>query len=643
MEKQEKNTVTPYDLDGRPPLKLAIPLGLQHVLAMFVGNLTPLLIITAACGIEAGGELQVALLQNAMLIAGIVTLVQVFTIGPVGGKLPIVMGTSSGFIGVCQSVAGVMGNGVVAYGAIMAASFIGGLFETVLGSFLKPLRKFFPSVVTGTVVLSIGLSLIAVGISSFGGGSSAKDYGSLENLFVGFVVLVVIVVLKHGTKGFTSFASILIGIIVGYVLVSIMATVLPTTFTYVDDAGATVEATKSWVLNWDKVASASWFAVPKIMPVKWVFDARAIVPICIMFIVTAVETVGDISGITEGGLGREATDKELSGGVMCDGLGSSLAAVFGVLPNTSFSQNVGLVAMNKVVNRFSIATGGIFLIACGLFPKLAALISIMPLKEETELQLLRSLSNTPLQVDVTFMAVQSHEAKNTSVSHLNKFYQTFPELKNNKYDGMIITGAPVEQMEFEEVDYWKELVEIMDWTNTHVTSTIYLCWAAQAGLYHHYGLKKRKLDKKMFGLFWHKVMNRKIPLVRGFDDMFLAPHSRHTEVPIEDIHNCKELTVLAESDEAGLFLAMADGGRKIFVMGHPEYDRVTLDGEYKRDVSKNLPIEIPENYYKDNNPENRPLLMWRAHANNLYTNWLNYYVYQSTPFDLYGTPDFSEI
>ncbi len=291
MEKQEKNTVTPYDLDGRPPLKLAIPLGLQHVLAMFVGNLTPLLIITAACGIEAGGELQVALLQNAMLIAGIVTLVQVFTIGPVGGKLPIVMGTSSGFIGVCQSVAGVMGNGVVAYGAIMAASFIGGLFETVLGSFLKPLRKFFPSVVTGTVVLSIGLSLIAVGISSFGGGSSAKDYGSLENLFVGFVVLVVIVVLKHGTKGFTSFASILIGIIVGYVLVSIMATVLPTTFTYVDDAGATVEATKSWVLNWDKVASASWFAVPKIMPVKWVFDARAIVPICIMFIVTAVEVM----------------------------------------------------------------------------------------------------------------------------------------------------------------------------------------------------------------------------------------------------------------------------------------------------------------------------------------------------------------
>lgn len=209
MEKQETKTASPYELDGCPPLKVAIPLGLQHVLAMFVGNLTPLLIITSACGIESGGDLQVALLQNAMLIAGIITLLQVFTIGPVGAKPPIVMGTSSGFIGVCQSVAGVMGNGVVAYGAIMAACFIGGLFETVLGGFLKPLKRFFPAVVTGTVVLSIGLSLISVGISSFGGGSSAKDYGSLENLFVGMIVLIVIIALKHGTKGFTSFSSIL--------------------------------------------------------------------------------------------------------------------------------------------------------------------------------------------------------------------------------------------------------------------------------------------------------------------------------------------------------------------------------------------------------------------------------------------------
>ena len=378
MDNQKK--VTPYDLDGKLELKLAIPLGLQHVLAMFVGNLTPLLIIAGACGISATSEdagmvaLQVSLLQNAMLIAGIVTLVQVFSIGPVGGKLPIVMGTSSGFIGVFQSVVTAMGGGVVAYGAILGASLIGGLFEGVLGFFLKPLRRFFPSVVTGTVVLSIGLSLIGVGIASFGGGTAAKDYGSLENLMVGLIVLVVIVVLKHGTKGFTSFSAILLGIIVGYIVVAIMGMILPTTA--VDSEG--VEFTKAWVLNWDKVAQAGWFSVPKPMPVKLVFDARAIVPICIMFIVTAVETVGDISGITEGGLGREATDKELSGGVVCDGIGSAFAALFGVLPNTSFSQNVGLVAMNKVVNRFTIGVGGIFLILCGLFPKLSALISIMP-------------------------------------------------------------------------------------------------------------------------------------------------------------------------------------------------------------------------------------------------------------------------
>ena len=260
------------------------------------------------------------------------------------------------------------------------------------------------------------------------------------------------------------------------------------------------------------------------------------------------------------------------------------------------------------------------------------ILNLMPLKEETELQLLRSLSNTPLQVDVTFMAVESHEAKNTSLSHLNKFYETFTDIKKRKFDGMIITGAPVEQMPFEEVDYWKELTEIMGWTEKHVTSTIFLCWAAQASLYYFYGLEKKPLDKKMFGLFWHKVLNRKIPLVRGFDDVFLAPHSRHTEVPIADIHACKDLTVLAESDEAGLFLAMAEGGRKIFVMGHPEYDRVTLDGEYKRDLAKGLPIDIPKNYYQDDDPNN-----------NLYTNWLNYYVYQSTPYDLYGTPDFKEL
>ena len=366
-----------YDFYGKLPLKKAIPLGLQHVLAMFVGNLTPILIITGACGLGAGSEfanLQVTLLQNAMLIAGLVTLVQLFAIGPVGGKVPIIMGTSSGFIGVFNSVVGVMGGGVVAYGAIMCASIIGGIFEGILGFCLKPLRRFFPAVVTGTVVLSIGLSLIAVGVNSFGGGDSAADFGSVENLFLGVIVLIVIVALKHGTKGMTSSSSILIGIIVGYVVAAIMGAVLPTTGVSADGT----EFTKAWVLNWDKVAEASWFAVPKLMPVKLVFDWRAILPVMIMFIVTAVETVGDISGVMEGGLNREATDRELSGGVICDGLGSSFAAIFGVLPNTSFSQNVGLVVMTKIVNRTALAMGAIFLVLCGLFPKLAALISIMP-------------------------------------------------------------------------------------------------------------------------------------------------------------------------------------------------------------------------------------------------------------------------
>ncbi|MDE6589538.1 MAG: purine permease [Oscillospiraceae bacterium] len=365
-----------FRFEGKMPLQQAIPLGLQHVLAMFVGNLTPLLIITGACNI-AGGEfaaLQISLLQNAMLVAGIVTLVQLFAIGPVGGKVPIIMGTSSGFIGVFNSVAATMGGGVLAYGAIMGASILGGLFETVLGFFLKPLRKFFPSVVTGTVVMSIGLSLISVGINSFGGGNNAKDFGSVENLLLAIFVLVVILFFKHGTTGFTSSSSILLGIVAGYIAAGIMGLVLPATGVTADGA----EFTKAWVLDWSKVASASWFAIPELLPVTPVFDLRAIMPVMIMFIVTAVETVGDISGVIEGGMDREATDQELSGGVICDGAGSSFAALFGVLPNTSFSQNVGLVAMTKVVNRFALATGAIFLILCGLIPKLGALVSIMP-------------------------------------------------------------------------------------------------------------------------------------------------------------------------------------------------------------------------------------------------------------------------
>ena len=265
------------------------------------------------------------------------------------------------------------------------------------------------------------------------------------------------------------------------------------------------------------------------------------------------------------------------------------------------------------------------------------LLNLMPLKEDTELQILRSMSNTPLQIDVVFINVSSHESKNTSTSHLNKFYLPFKEVKNQKFDGFIITGAPVEQMPFEEVDYWEELTEIMEWTKTNVTSTLHLCWGAQAALYYHYGIDKVPLEKKLFGVFSHRVLNRKIPLVRGFDDVFLAPHSRHTDVPADRIRADGRITILAESEKAGAFLSMARDGRQIFVMGHPEYDRVTLDGEYKRDLAKGLSIEMPENYYPDDDPQKKPLLTWRAHGNNLYTNWLNYYVYQVTPYNMIGT------
>ena len=267
-------------------------------------------------------------------------------------------------------------------------------------------------------------------------------------------------------------------------------------------------------------------------------------------------------------------------------------------------------------------------------PLQIAILNIMPVKQDTELQLLRALSNTPLQVDVTFLNVKNHISKNTPADHLNKFYCTIDEVRNRKFDGMIITGAPVEDITFEEVDYWEEMCEIMDWAESHVTSTLHICWGAQAGLYHYYGIDKQKLPQKLFGIYEHKVANRKIPLVRGFDDVFLAPHSRHTESPREAIHACPELTVLAESDAAGVFLAIAEDGKKIFVNGHPEYDRYTLQNEYFRDLNKGLPIQVPYNYYPDDDPNNKPLLQWRSHSNNLYSNWLNYYVYQATPYEL---------
>ena len=261
-------------------------------------------------------------------------------------------------------------------------------------------------------------------------------------------------------------------------------------------------------------------------------------------------------------------------------------------------------------------------------------LNLMPIKQDTELQLLRGLSNTPLQIDVTFLQMSSHVSKNTSASHIKKFYQTFEEIKNNNYDGMIITGAPVEKLEFEEVNYWDELKTVMEWSQKHVTSTIHICWGAQAGLYYHYGIKKELLPKKLSGVYKHRVMNRKEPLVRGFDDVFMAPHSRYTQASRQQILDNPRLKVLADSDEAGIYIVLGDGGKEIFVMGHPEYDRLTLDQEYKRDIDKGIEPDLPVNYYPDDDCNRKPLLSWRSHANNLYTNWLNYYVYQITPYDL---------
>lgn len=260
------------------------------------------------------------------------------------------------------------------------------------------------------------------------------------------------------------------------------------------------------------------------------------------------------------------------------------------------------------------------------------ILNLMPLKEETETQLLRALSNTPLQVDCTFLMMSSHVSKNTSASHLNKFYVEFADVKRKKYDGMIITGAPVELLEYEEVNYWPELSAIMEWSKIHVTSTLHICWGAQAGLYYHYGIPKYQREKKLSGIYNHKVLNRKCPLVRSLNDYFLAPHSRYTEVRRKDILAHPELEILAESDEAGVFLVMSRDGRQIFVQGHPEYDRMTLNNEYHRDLSKGLNPELPVNYYENNDPFSVPPLMWRNTANTLYTNWLNYYVYQVTPY-----------
>ena len=264
-----------------------------------------------------------------------------------------------------------------------------------------------------------------------------------------------------------------------------------------------------------------------------------------------------------------------------------------------------------------------------------AILNLMPLKEDYETQLLRALSNTPLQLELTFLHMATHESKNTSILHLNKFYATFDEVKHRYFDGMIITGAPLETIEFEDVNYWPELTKIMEWSKRHVTSTMHICWGALAGLYYHFGLHKIPVEVgKYSGIYLHRVLDRRSPIVRSFDDVFYAPHSRYSTVSIQEIEQTENLDLLAVSDEAGPYLLKSRDGKQIFILGHPEYDRLSLDMEYKRDVNKGLNIAPPQNYYADDNSEITPILTWRCHANTLYSNWLNYYVYQVTPYHL---------
>ncbi|MEE3383872.1 MAG: homoserine O-succinyltransferase [Prevotella sp.] len=267
-------------------------------------------------------------------------------------------------------------------------------------------------------------------------------------------------------------------------------------------------------------------------------------------------------------------------------------------------------------------------------PLSIVILNLMPLKITTETDLIRLLSNTPLQLDVTFMKLKSHTPKNTPVEHMMMFYKDFEVLKKRKFDGMIITGAPVETYDFEDVTYWDEMKEIFTWAKTHVQSTLFICWAAQAGLYFHYGIPKYPLEKKMFGIFEQRPLVPQMPIFRGFDDMFYMPHSRHTEIHREDIEQNPYLSIIAEGEESGVSVVVARGGREFYVTGHLEYAPRTLDMEYRRDIGKRDDVELPKNYYRDDNPDNDPLVRWRAHANLFYANWINYYVYQETPYDI---------
>jgi NCS2 family nucleobase:cation symporter-2 len=337
-----------FDVEGKPPLKEAVPLGMQHVLAMFAGNVTVPIIIAGVLGLTIGER--AFLIQCAMFMAGVATLMQVYRIGPMGAKLPVVMGTSFGFVPTSIAIGSQFG-----LPGILGATFVGGFFEAFLGFFLKPIRKYFRPIVTGTVLLTIGLSLLPTGINYVAGGVGAADFGSAQNLLLAGIVLATIVILNQYTKGILSLSSILIGIIVGYLVAIPMGKV-----------------------SFDAVAQAGWFSFPRPLQFGMTFHPTAIGAMLVMYLVTAVETVGDISGITVGGANREATDKELSGGVIADGIASSLAAVFNALPNTSFSQNVGIVSFTGVMSRYVVAVGAVFLLGASMFPKIGALIAVMP-------------------------------------------------------------------------------------------------------------------------------------------------------------------------------------------------------------------------------------------------------------------------
>ncbi len=293
------------------------------------------------------------------------------------------------------------------------------------------------------------------------------------------------------------------------------------------------------------------------------------------------------------------------------------------LPAVKLLRNENIFVMNKTQASHQ-----------DIRPLKIVILNLMPLKITTETDLLRLLSNSPLQIEIDFLKIKSHTPKNTPVEHMTAFYRTVDELKNNKYDGMIITGAPVEKLEYSEVSYWEELKQILNWAEHNVTSTLFICWAAQAALYHYYKVPKYQLNKKMFGVFEHKLSNPKLPIFRGFDDVFYVPHSRHTEIREADLNKVDALEIIATSANAGVTMVKAKNGRQLFITGHAEYARHTLDSEYKRDKAKNLPVEIPKNYYPQNNPDNKPVMRWRSTANLLFANWLNYYVYQETPYNL---------